>query len=280
MAELNLATFMIASSAVFGKLISISAVATIFYRCLLAAAFIYLIARFFRVGLQFDVKRHWRFFISGAFFLVAHWVTYYMAIRTAGVAVAMLSMFTYPIVTTLLEPLYFKSSFSKFNLLSSLGIVIGIAFLVPDFDLNNPITLGVGLGIISALFYSIRNLLSKKYIEVYSGTSIMFYQMLMGSILLSPLMLIQKEVPLGRDLALLLGLSLMATAIGHTMFVRSLKYFSTSTASIISSVQPVYGIILAALVTDEKNKPIVFIGGAIILVVVILQSLRQTLKTR
>jgi len=276
--ELNLATLFIASSAIFGKLITINPIATIFYRCVLASLFLYLIAKLSKTNLKFDALRHWRFLISGAVLLSAHWITYYMSIRAAGVAVAMLSLFTYPIITTLLEPFYFKSRFSKFNLLCSVAIIIGVALIIPDFDLDNPITLGVGFGIISAFLFSFRNLISKKYVEIYPSTNIIFYQLSVASILLFPFVLVQGVIPQEKDIYLLLGVSLIATAFGHTLFMRGLKNFSTSTASIISSIQPVYGIALAVLITGERNKTIVFLGGAIILSVVILQSIRQTLK--
>ncbi|MEZ4780759.1 MAG: DMT family transporter [Flavobacteriaceae bacterium] len=46
-------------------------------------------------------------------------------------------------------------------------------------------------------------------------------------------------------------LAVLTTAIGHTMFVHSLKHFSSSTASIMTSALPVYGIIIAYFFLDE-----------------------------
>lgn len=217
---------------------------------------------------------------SGAFFLALHWVTYYWSIRVAGVAVGMLAMFTFPLITTLLEPLYFKSKLERFNVFTSLISLVGVAFIVPEFSVDNPVTLGVLIGLLSALAYSIRNILNKKYVSIYTGTSVMFYQLLGCVVWLFPFLFFEEIIPQGNDWSLLIILSLIATALGHTLFVISLKNFSTSTASIISSVQPVYGIALAAVLMSETNPPRVFIGGGIILGIVLLQSVRQSIKSR
>ena len=46
-------------------------------------------------------------------------------------------------------------------------------------------------------------------------------------------------------------LALLTTAIGHSIFIHSLKYFSVSTASIINSIQPILGIIMAFFFLNE-----------------------------
>ena len=50
----------------------------------------------------------------------------------------------------------------------------------------------------------------------------------------------------------LLTLGLLTTVIGHSLFLYSLSYFSVTTASIISSVQPLYGIVIAYFVLKYR----------------------------
>jgi drug/metabolite transporter (DMT)-like permease len=73
----------------------------------------------------------------------------------------------------------------------------------------------------------------------------------------------------------ILLLALLTTAIGHTMMVRKLTYFSVSTASIISSVQPIFGIILAFFFLSETPTLNTFFGGLLILVTVLIESVRS-----
>ena len=73
----------------------------------------------------------------------------------------------------------------------------------------------------------------------------------------------------------LILIALLTTAIGHTMMVHSFKHFSVSTASIISSVQPIFGIILAFIFLNEIPNMNTFFGGSLILATVIIESIRS-----
>jgi len=55
----------------------------------------------------------------------------------------------------------------------------------------------------------------------------------------------------------------------------SLKRFSTTTASIIGSVQPVYGIIIGIIFLNEIPLLTTIIGGVLILTSVVIESIRS-----
>jgi drug/metabolite transporter (DMT)-like permease len=74
-------------------------------------------------------------------------------------------------------------------------------------------------------------------------------------------------------------LALLTTAIGHTMFVKSLKYFSASTASIISSTLPVFGIIIAYYFLNEVPKLNTILGGTLIVSTVVIEGIRSKNKS-
>ena len=73
----------------------------------------------------------------------------------------------------------------------------------------------------------------------------------------------------------LLLLALLTTAIGHSLMVHSLKFFTASAATIISSVQPIFGIVLAFLFLGETPNLNTYIGGALILSTVVIESIRS-----
>jgi len=54
-----------------------------------------------------------------------------------------------------------------------------------------------------------------------------------------------------------------------------LKFFSASTASIISSLQPIFGIILAFFFLQETPTMRTFWGGSLILLTVVIESVRS-----
>jgi len=57
--------------------------------------------------------------------------------------------------------------------------------------------------------------------------------------------------------------------------VNSLKHFSVTTASIIGSIQPIFGIIIAYFFVNEIPSINTFIGGSLILLTVVIESVRS-----
>ncbi len=270
--EVNLATVFISTSGVLGKLITLSPVLTIFVRSILGIIFLLAFMKIVKINTRINIKSHFAFFLLSGASLAGHWVLYFYSIQISTVAVAVIALFTYPVVTTLLEPLFFKTSIEMHNIVASIIVLIGVVIIVPDFDLNNNITFGVFVGIISSILYSCRNLLSKKYIQHYSGVTILFYQLIVASIFLLPLGIYNYAPVSKTQIVYLLFLGLVTTTLGHVLFVRSLKHFSTSTVSIISSLQPVYAIVLAVIIINESLSLRVIIGGGIIFAMVLLQN--------
>ena len=207
--------------------------------------------------------------------LTLHWVTYFFALQWSGVAIGMLSMFTFPIMTVFLEPLFFKTKFHPIHLMFGALILIGIYLLVPSFNYENVQTKGLFMGLFSALAYAFRNLIIKKNVQKFNGSLLMFYQMGITIILLFPVLMFYPLDTFTTQIPYLLFLGLVTTAIGHTLFLNCLTYFTVSTASIMNSIQPIFGIIIAFFFLNETPPASSLIGGGIILITFVIESLRS-----
>ena len=104
---------------------------------------------------------------------------------------------------------------------------------------------------------------------------LMFFQVAIMTVILAPVLFFMDSSNISTQYPYILLLALLTTAIGHTMFVNSLKYFKASTASIISSTQPIFGIIIAYFFLNEIPTTNTFIGGSLILATVIIESIRS-----
>ena len=204
-----------------------------------------------------------------------HWITYFISLKLSSVAIGMLSVFTYPVITSFLEPLMLNNKFKKSNLFLGLMVIVGIYFLVPEFDLENNHFKAIGFGVFSAFCYSIRNIFMKKKAYEYEGSILMAYQLIIVSVLLSPVFFIYDMTGLKDSIPAILILAFLTTATGHTLFIYSFRNFTISTASIISSIQPVYGIIIGMIVLGEFPIPNTIFGGFLILGTVIFESVRS-----
>ena len=273
--ELNIAVLLISTSGVLGRYISMPPPITIWWRCLFAAILLGAFCWYKKIDLNISKSRDWKTIIISGLFFGAHWVTYFYALQLSNVAIGMLSLFTYPVITVLLEPIFFKSKLNIKHVLLGIIVLIGIFFLTPEFTLENNYTKGVLFGLLSSIFYALRNILLKKKIAHYHGSMLMFYQMVIVTLVLWPTFFFFEMNPRTNDWGALIILALVTTAIGHTLFVMSFKNFSISTASIISSIQPIYATILGFLLLNEIPEERTIIGGVLILSTVLIESFQS-----
>jgi drug/metabolite transporter (DMT)-like permease len=207
-----------------------------------------------------------------------HWVTYFFALQYSNVAIGILSLFTYPIVTAFLEPMLLKTRFSKSHLALGVLVLMGVYFLVPEISFQNNYTIAVLLGMLSGLFYALRNILMKQEIEKYNGSVLMMYQIVVVAMVLSPVIFFNDFNLVLNQWKPLLTLAIVTTCIGHTLFLKSLRNFSTTAASIMSSAQPLYAILLGILFLSEYPSLKTIIGGALIISAVVIESIRSLNK--
>lgn len=273
--ELLLATLFISTSGVLGKYIDMPPIVIVWWRSSLAVLFIYGYCRFKKIDLKIHSRKDFFIFVLGALFMAAHWITYFYALKLSNVALGMLSLYTFPVITALLEPVFIKTKFNPIHIVLGGIVLLGVYILAPEFNLESSHVQGILLGLISALCYSLRILIMKQQVAVYNGSMLMFYQVLMITVLLAPSLLFMDTSNIETQYPYVLLLAILTTAIGHTLMVKTFSYFSVSTASIISSIQPIFGIVLAFIFLNEIPTANTFIGGALILSTVIIESIRS-----
>ena len=272
--EINLAMFFIATSGALGRYVQLPVPVTIGVRAILAFVLLFLFCYWSRIPLKIQRQDIWAILVSGIL-MGAHWITYFYALQLSTVAIGMLSLFTYPVITAFLEPILLKTKFKRIHILLALLVLTGMYFLSPNLDFENSYTIAIAFGLISAFCYALRNILLKTKVADYHGSTLMVYQTGFVGLVLCPFLLsIDFEVMVGQWEALV-ALAVLTTAIGHTLFLMTFKHFTITTVSIISSIQPVYGILIGAIFLSEIPKATTLFGGVLILSSVIIESVRS-----
>jgi len=275
---LVIATFLLSTSGVLGKYINLPTPVIIWCRSALGAILLFIFCRYKKLNLKIKSKKDVPTILLGAFLLGVHWVTYFYALKLSNVAIGMLAMFTFPVITAFLEPLFTKSKLNPVHIIMGLMVLLGIYILAPELNFENTHLKGILTGVFSAFCYSIRNLILKKHVQKYDGTVLMMQQVSIVSVLLLPVMFKMDISNIQTQIPYLLILGLVTTAIGHSMFITSFKNFSVSTASIIASAQPIFGIIMAFIFLNEIPNLNTFFGGALIIATVVIESMRSRKK--
>lgn len=267
----------IATSGPLGRFVELPVPVTTGIRGIIAFILLFLFCKFRKVSLSVMKKDIPVILLTGVL-MTSHWLFYFYALQWSNVAIGMLSLFTYPVITAFMEPLILKSKLQRMHLVLGILVLLGIYFLSPNFDLKDSNTLAILMGLISAISYSLRNIILKLKVEKYQGTTLMVYQTATIGILMMPaLFFIPADQILGQWEGLL-ALGVITTAIGHSLFLMTFKHFSITTVSILSSVQPIYGIVLGAIFLQEIPRATTLFGGLLILSSVVIESFRASKK--
>lgn len=271
---IHFATMLFGLAGLFAKWISEPAIVIVFGRVFFASMVLLPLIKSLHLRCKpFSKSDGLYLFLLGGL-LAFHWLTFFHSIKVSTVAIGLLAYSTFPVFTSVLEPILLKENFYLLNLMAACFCLLGIFYLVPSFDFQQPIFQGVLWGVIAGFTFSFLSIANRRLTRRYQSLVIAFYQDSGASILLLPLIILRNSIPEPIDLARMAFLGIFCTAAAHSLFIQGMKKISAATASIISSLEPVYGIILASLFLKEIPAFRTLIGGTIILLSAILVSFR------
>lgn len=273
---LYLAIFLLALTGLFAKMIPLNAVSIIQLRSIVAAAalvlFIILQKRRLRMA---GIRTYAGVYALGGL-LGLHWVTFFHSMQISSVAVGMLSLFTFPVITILLEPIFSNDRIQGADILAGFIVVIGLAIMVSQ-DLTNhqqPVVLGIFWGVLSAILFALRNLLQKYHFDGETSDSLMFHQVVAVGLMLAAFIDYPRICTLNAmSVVNIVLLGIFSTATAHTLLTYSLKHLSAKSVALIGCLQPLIATILAWFVIKEMPALSVIIGGGMILSVAAYESL-------
>ncbi|MCT4660408.1 MAG: DMT family transporter [Tissierellales bacterium] len=273
--EVHIAVLLFGLSGLIGKLIQQQALIVVFGRAVFAALFLAILLKIRKKSIVLHDKKSYGYFIGLGVLLAFHWVSFFLGIKLSTVAIGLLMFSTFPVFVTFIEPLFFKEKISVKDLIIALITFGGVAFVMPNFEFQNTMTQGAMWGIASGFSFAILSVLNKKYVRDYDGRVISFYQNSVAAIVLLPFALYIKPSIGQNDLILIILLGVVFTGIAHTLFITSLKHVKAQTASIIASLEPVYGIIASAIILHSIPSVKELIGGSVILIMATYSSLAK-----
>ena len=218
-----------------------------------------------------------------------HWITLFHAMKVSTVAIGILSFFSFPVITVVLEPWFSRQVLRWKDLLAAFVVVLGVLVMVwpdiltyassgqaQDHGVGGDYLAGATWGLISALLMSLRNLIQKHHFAHVPSIDLMFHQVVAISLLALPfidLSAVQSFAAVEWGQFLLLGV--VTTAGGHTLIVVSLKVLPAKTVAMVACAQPVVTVSLAWLFLAERPEFYVIAGGALILSVALYESISQ-----
>ena len=281
--SLYLAIFFLALTGLYAKLIPLNAISIIPLRGMIAALGLALFCLVRKRSLRLPDLRHYVGVYAIGCLLGLHWVTFFHAMQVSTVAVGMLAMFSFPMISILLEPFFSRQPLQMKDVVAGVTMLAGLVIMVGSdlAALQGPVLWGVLWGVLSAVLFTLRNLFQKYHFPHVASDGLMFHQVVAVALLLA---LFVDYPQVGEmtapDVLMLALLGLFSTAGAHTLLVFSLKQLPVKTVSLISCSQPVIATLLAWLVICEVPGWPVIIGGGLVLSVAAYETIARTVSSK
>ncbi|MGO4223387.1 DMT family transporter [Lysobacter sp. TAF61] len=270
-------------TAILGKLITLPALPLVWWRMLIVVAALALLPRVWR-GLRAMSPRLMLAYAGIGALVSLHWLTFYGAIKLSNASVGATCMALGTVFVAMIEPWLTRTRFSKRELALGLMVLPGVVLVVGGVPAG--MRAGIAVGAMSALLVALFGSLNKRLVEHGDPLTVTALELGAGTLtltVLAPLMPLVFPafagpllvVPSGHDIILLLGLSLACTLLPFTLSLVALRHMSAFAQQLAVNLEPVYAIVLAALLLGEQHEltRLFYVGVVIILAAVFVHPL-------
>lgn len=207
------------------------------------------------------------------------------AIEASNAVVATLMQFLAPIYIILFVSLMQKKAPPLYQVIGMLGTLVGLFLLLTNGRLDSLIVSGPALfwGILLGLAFSFYTLYPARLMEEWGVLVIVGWSMLFGGIFLgivNPIFL-SSEWPVVMDeevITAIIAIIVIGT-LAFVLFLSSMRYITAVETSIISAVEPLTAMVIAAFWFHQRLAPVQLTGVFVMLVFVTWLSLAGNRKT-
>ncbi|MGB1168292.1 MAG: DMT family transporter [Flavobacteriaceae bacterium] len=275
--------FIFGFSSVLGALCSLEALPLVIYRMALAFLGLGVYFAIFKPSF-FKLKRTlWPYVLVGGLVIGVHWVTFFHAIKVAGVSLTLSMMATGAFITAMLEPLMNNRKILAYELLFGGLIAFGVGLI---FKAEYEYLYGISIALISAFLSSVFTILNAQMVQQGRAITLSFYELVVGAVvgilyvLVSGNYTVQDFYLEQWDLLWILLIAWVCTSYAFNISIKVMEHLSPFTVMMIINLEPVYGILLSLIVWGEQELLSVrfYIGFCIILSVIFLNGIYKKQK--
>lgn len=262
-------------SAVLGQFVTAPAVIVAGGRVICSSLLLFLLSIAGRASLKLKSRKDYGIAVFAGIILAVHWTTFFQAIQSSSVAIGTITFSTFPLFLTFLEPLLFREKLKVTSVLSAAVLLLGVFITIPEFSLENQITIGILWGMVSSLSYAVLSLANRYLSRSYAARTVCLYEQGTAAVVLLPAIFFVKTNWTTQNILGIAAIGFICTAFAHSLYVAAQRKVKAQTAGIISGMETVYGIVYALLFLGEVPGIRELIGGSVILGVALVISLRK-----
>lgn len=283
--QLHLVVLAWGFTAVLGKLLTLPPVEVVVWRTALATVGLVVVTRFMGATLRIPSAVVTKLLGIGLL-IGAHWMLFFLSVRLSNVSVCMAAMPTTMLWCTLLEPLFEKGRRISRLELGMGALMVGAVWLIFRVEFTH--WAGFAAGLAAAFAGAVFAVMNKVLVSRQHYAVVSCYEMagaFIASLIALPFFAGDStwfHWPTGRDLLWLLVLSQVCTVGAYAAYMDVLRRMSVFNINVTYNLEPVYGIVLAALIfgDTEQMSGGFYLGAGIILAAVIALPVLQRARRR
>jgi drug/metabolite transporter (DMT)-like permease len=271
---LPIALIMLASAPILIRLSNIHFLSLISWRLVFVCALLFIINFKFPIK-TISFKQKKEIAIVGIF-LFCHFITWVIAIRNLPISVATIIYATNPITTAVFAKIILKEKYHLRYFISLLISMVGIVIIANLKGSTIAVTAyGITAIILSASFYSLYMVLSKKIRKSIDNTTYSFYLNATASIIGFSYLLINNiflENPIdivsfsNIEWLYILLLAIFPSLLGHTLLIYLVHFFNLNWVSIFKLINPLISSFFAYIFFKESFTPTHWLAFSFILI--------------
>lgn len=198
-----------------------------------------------------------------------NWIFLFQGYKYTSISNATLSYYFAPVFVTILAPFILKEKLTLSKFLCVLMALVGMFCIVGVDGINGGSDLiGIAYGLLAAGFYA-SVIQMNKFLKEIDSIEITVIQLISATITLLPYVLYVEglgilSVP-SVSIPYILILGIVHTGIAYLLYFSSLQGLKGQTIAVLSYIDPVFAIIISAVILKEQLGFLQIIGGVLIL---------------
>ena len=268
--HLHFLIFLWGFTSIFGALIDLNPIFIVWLRLAIASILIFIYLFFFNVSsLKLSTSSFLKFLLGG-FLISIHWYLFFYSIKISSISLTLSILSTASLMTSFLEPIFYKRPFKIYELLFGLVAVLGLLLI---FGTQSENYLAITLSLICTLLSVLFSLLNGHLVQKYSSIQISFYELIFGLLIISSI-IISSEYKFSKlylikssEWIYIFILGSLCTAYAFVASTYILKFITPYTMMMSLNLEPVYGIFFSLIIFGEKEYMSIqfYIGSIVIL---------------
>jgi len=266
-----IAAIAISTSAIFVRLADQAPVGIIAAYRLLFAVLVMLPVVLVKYRHEFRIisKKDWVLSVISGIFLALHFILWFESLNFTSVASSTVLVTMQPVFAFIGTYILFQERFSYGAIISMVITIFG-GFIISwgDFQFSGMALFGDILALLGAIAVTIYFLVGQSTRKRLSLITYTFIVYSVSSITLILYNVMMQNPFFGYPADhwwLFVGLAIIPTFLGHTLFNWALRWLSSSTISMATLFEPIGATVLAYLILGEEITWSQFLGGAIVL---------------